>query len=286
MATNANALLGCLAGGALGDAIGGVSERGRICLSDDTQLTLATCEAIEGEGPPDPHRVATRFLAWYRERRLIGIGASTAKALRDLEAGAHWASAGARGERAAGNGPAMRAAPLAFVLEPVDDAHRRTIRDICRITHHSEEAYAGALAVIAAVRRGVVNPHPTPGEWIRAAADAIPDSVTRDRLRALLERTLGIREAASEFGTSGWTADTVPIALLGAEEMCRGDFAEQLQALVAVSEDADTIGAIAGQVAGSALGIDRLPTDLLDSVPGIEDVRAIGQQLVERLALA
>lgn len=37
-------ILGCFVGGALGDALGGIPERKRISLSDDTQLTLATCE--------------------------------------------------------------------------------------------------------------------------------------------------------------------------------------------------------------------------------------------------
>jgi ADP-ribosylglycohydrolase len=55
-----DSILGCLAGGAIGDAFGGMFE-GRAApfalpdnhewrLSDDTQLTLATCEAITNNG--------------------------------------------------------------------------------------------------------------------------------------------------------------------------------------------------------------------------------------------
>src|SRR5688572_32711853 len=36
----------CLVAGAVGDALGGLAERRSKTLSDDTQLTLATCEAI------------------------------------------------------------------------------------------------------------------------------------------------------------------------------------------------------------------------------------------------
>ena len=37
----------------------------------------------------------------------------------------------------------MRIAPLAFVLDAGDRSHRVIIRDVCRITHHNDEAYVG-----------------------------------------------------------------------------------------------------------------------------------------------
>ena len=46
----------------------------------------------------------------------------------------------------------MRIAPLAFFCDPSDETARRTIRDVARITHHHEEAYVGALAVVVAIR--------------------------------------------------------------------------------------------------------------------------------------
>lgn len=90
-------------------------------LSDDTQLTLATCEAIIEIGRPEPEAIAKSFLRWFRERRISGVGASTLKALRDLDAGVHWTLAGRKGEMAAGNGAAMRIAPVAFLVDPHRD---------------------------------------------------------------------------------------------------------------------------------------------------------------------
>jgi ADP-ribosyl-[dinitrogen reductase] hydrolase len=121
-------------------------------LSDDTELTLATCESIIESCAVEPESLAEHFVRWFNARRIHGLGSSTLKALRDLSSGTHWALAGARGEYAAGNGAAMRIAPLAFLLDPNDPKQRTTIRDACRITHHSDEAYVGALAVIFAVR--------------------------------------------------------------------------------------------------------------------------------------
>lgn len=119
-------ILGCILGGALGDAWGGPWE-GRIGplpfeiplqsrISDDTQLTLATCESILEKSSVDPENLAAHFLNWFVRGRITGIGASTLKAMQDLSAGVHWALAGNRGEFAAGNGAVMRIAPLAFVL--------------------------------------------------------------------------------------------------------------------------------------------------------------------------
>ena len=149
--------VGSIVGGALGDGWGrpfeGTVPRGAIrvpdelVVTDDTQLTLATCEAVIDGGIIDPAKIAERFLVWFRAGRLRGLGASTFKALRDLDAGAHWALSGAKGERSAGNGAAMRIAPLAFLLDLTNDDERRTLRDVCRITHHHDEAYVGGLAV-------------------------------------------------------------------------------------------------------------------------------------------
>jgi ADP-ribosylglycohydrolase len=121
-------VLGCIVGGAIGDAPGGPYEGqpGPVSLltdapcrlSDDTQLTLATCEAVRAEGAVSPASVADRFACWFRQGRVTGVGASTLKALRDLSAGVHWALSGRKGERGAGNGAAMRVAPLGFLLDP------------------------------------------------------------------------------------------------------------------------------------------------------------------------
>jgi ADP-ribosyl-[dinitrogen reductase] hydrolase len=153
-------ITGCILGGAIGDAFGtsyeGQQNRsldfsfGAQKISDDTQLTLATCEAIiKSHGQVDPSVIANVFARWFSESRITGIGASTYKALTELSVGGHWALVGNKGERAAGNGSAMRIAPLAFCLDPANPEDRRTIRDVSRITHHNEEAYVGALALLS-----------------------------------------------------------------------------------------------------------------------------------------
>ncbi len=253
-------IVGCLVGGALGDLCGGISERGAAGLSDDTQLTLATCEAIT-DGQVSPERIAQALLRWYVAGDISGLGSATLKALRDLSAGAHWAMSGARGEMAAGNGAAMRIAPLAFVLDPLDPAARVTIRDVARITHHSDEAYLGALAVLLAIHY----PCWPPGEsFFGDIAQQLPDCRVRDRLREMGHVSLDspIREVAKRYGAGGYVVESVPLALWFACRMSADCLHAAFEEFATLEGDADTIGSIAGQIAGAHLGRNALPDAL------------------------
>ena len=82
-------IMGCILGGAIGDCSGGPYEGSKSpvviedsrewSLSDDTLLTLATCEAISENGNVDPALIAATFVRWFDESRLTGIGAATYK---------------------------------------------------------------------------------------------------------------------------------------------------------------------------------------------------------------
>jgi ADP-ribosylglycohydrolase len=96
----------------------------RSSISDETQLTLVTCESIIESGSVHAERVASHFATWFKEGRISGAGSSTLTAMRDLTAGVHRALAGSRGEYSAGNGAAMRIAPLAFLTDPANPADR------------------------------------------------------------------------------------------------------------------------------------------------------------------
>jgi ADP-ribosyl-[dinitrogen reductase] hydrolase len=268
----ADAVRGCLLGGALGDAFGGLAERGSLCLSDDTQLTLATCEAVVEAGRVDPSTLAAVFVRWFSQRRLSGLGASTLKALRDLQAGSHWALAGARGEMAAGNGGAMRIAPVAFLK----DVDRKVVRDVVRITHHHEEAYLGALAVVLALRI----PWPTSRHLLlENIASELPDCRVRDqvRLAAGLDAKTSLQSVASTCGSSGWVVETVPLALCAAWQMVEHSFEDTIDDLRRIGGDTDTIASIAGQLAGTRLGAASLPAGMLAILPerGLVEATAV-----------
>ena len=286
------ALLGCVIGGAIGDAAASAFE-GTLCrdlpkefqllnhsweITDDTQTTLATCEALFG-GKVDPELIAKSLLRWFRERRIRGAGSSTIKAMRDLSAGCHWALAGRKGEHAAGNGAAMRIAPLAFFVELDTPKGREMIRDVCRITHHNDEAYVGALATALAIRSAAISGEPAP---LSDIAPCLPDSVVRDRLLSLAssESTMSIAGTATKNGTSGFVAESVPLALFAGRQASKIGFTEMVRQVIAVGGDTDTIASIAGQIAGASLGLSGLPKDLVEHLPE----RELAMDIAGRLA--
>ena len=287
-------VLGCLLGGAIGDAFGGPYE-GLASpdpapdsrpwrISDDTQLTLATCEAIiEAGGKVEPSVIAARFARWFKDKRISGIGASTYKALSELVSGGHWALVGNKGERAAGNGAAMRIAPLAFCLDPTDLQARRLIRDVSRITHHNEEAYAGALAFAVAVRAAWDGAWSGAENLLKIIVDVLPDTQVRDRLIELdkLEGRLSIQEIGRRYGSSGFVVESVPLALYGAQRIAALGFEQMILELISAGGDTDTVASMAGQVGGTFIGRSSIDEGLVARLPDLQLVEIISIQFAE-----
>jgi ADP-ribosylglycohydrolase len=278
-------IAGSLLAGALGDAIGSHFEGrpptgrfvmpGELRVTDDTQLTIATCEGIIESGAVSPESIAGRFARWFRERRIRGIGASTLKALTELDAGGHWAMVGAGGEYAAGNGAAMRIAPLAFLLDPNKKLDRQTIRDVCRITHKNDEAYVGALAVVRSIRH-VLEGRACDGNLLPLVVDALPDSRVRDRLIAVRDASFSLAEYAARFATSGYVVDSVPAAILAATRS--SDVLETIEQIVLCGGDTDTIASMFGHIFGASTGADALPLELIDQIDAAPLVRETAEK--------
>jgi ADP-ribosyl-[dinitrogen reductase] hydrolase len=277
-------LTACLLAGAIGDAYGSSYEQAaparddsrtyypfgrppepprRWQLTDDTQLTLATCEAIiESGGRVQPEAIAARFRQYFEAGRLTGLGSSTLQALQGLAAGGHWSQAGRGGEYAAGNGAAMRVAPLAFVQPPVE---RRVIEEVSSLTHRHPEAYAGALAVVLGIRAGLADAWTDAASLLPLIGAGLPDTRLRDRLAELqaLPAATSIGEIAGRFGAGGYVVESVPLALWAAAQVPQRGLAAVLADLCATGGDTDTNCSLAAQVAGARLGLAGLPPPLL-----------------------
>lgn len=255
----------CLLMGALGDAYGSKYEQSDIpagdapwFFTDDTQLTMATCESIMAHGSVDPEHLSQNFRRWYRDRRLTGLGASTLKALVELVGGGNWSQVGAKGEMSAGNGAAMRIAPLAFLLDPKKEDDRMMLENVCRITHHNADAYVGALAVVWAIRL-IQNQQQN---FIPAIIKLLPEGRVRDRLDAISQHPgLRIRDIGKKFGSSGYVVDSVPLALFAAQQAPTIGIQAMMKEIVACGGDTDTNCSIAGQIAGVAMGSEAIPED-------------------------
>lgn len=270
---------GCMMAGAVGDAWGssfeneqelknvntffwgGKKETERKWIfTDDTQLTMATCEALAASQRFEPSLLAQHFLRYHKEKRLTGIGASTLKALNDLDAGADWNQAGRMGEYAAGNGAAMRIAPFAFF----EYISREDIRNACRITHRNDEAYVGALAIVLSLKAAINNSWTGTNNLFDLIIPELPDTNVRDRLIELnnVQNKVGIDEVAKK-GTNGYVVNAVPFAVFAASKVMQIGIEEMFEAIIGAGGDTDTNASMAGQVAGCLLGADELPEKLL-----------------------
>jgi ADP-ribosyl-[dinitrogen reductase] hydrolase len=255
-------LRGCLVLGSIGDAIGSAYEgadgkteamfENNWEITDDTQLTLATCEAIYNKEKIAADVVAGNFLKWYNNHKLSGLGASTLKAMRELQVGGHWALVGRTGEFAAGNGAAMRVAPLAFKT----NIELQTIRDICFITHKNDEAYIGALAIFYAIKKAIDNKWTGGTDLIGMFVDELPDTLVRDRLQELnFLKHLSITEVGARYRSSGYVVDSVPLSIFAAQKISTENIETIFKQLVSLVGDTDTICSMTGQIIGSLRGV-------------------------------
>ncbi len=162
----------------------------------------------------------------------------------------------------------MRAAPLAFFLDPRVDGDRQLLRDVSRITHHNDEAYAGALAMILAVRSSATSTGVS-RDLLEIVASDLPDTAVRDRLLRLSGLSI---EAAAQLGASGHVVDAVPLALRIAS-VPGFTCTNAVRAAISCGGDTDTIAAMAAQVLGASG--TAVPDDLVDRVQDAFRARAL-----------
>ena len=287
--TKAQRFEGCIIGGAIGDAYGSYfenivqEEQNAVFylfdkpekqesvwqITDDTQLTLATCDAIVEDKRLNPSTFAKHYLRLFQARKLSGLGSSTLKALQELNVGGHWSQVGRRGEFAAGNGAAMRIAPLAFC----ENISKSQIRDICSITHNNDEAYVGAYSIIVALKV-ILN-----GDWtgsenlIDIVVDQIQDTRVRDRLIEI--RSIKDLQTIGELRNSGYVVDSVPLAIAAANMINRLSIEEIFEQLIEIGGDTDTNCSMTGQIIGTLVGKDNFPKNYLNKLENLNDYQWI-----------
>lgn len=179
-----------------------------------------------------------------------------------------------------GCGTVMRIAPVGL-LEGAGAVERFELGcEIAALTHGHPSGYlaAGFLAtVIGSLLDG--RPLATGMFEARALLKQWPDheevlgcvDAARDRAASV---GLPSPEQIDQFG-AGWVAEeALGIALWCA--LASDDFLDGVSAAVTHSGDSDSTGAIAGNLLGAALGVEAIPTELLDAL--------VERQIVEQVA--
>lgn len=303
--------VGCLLGCAVGDALGAPYEglwahtlpdadtllagfaefegypRGQ--YTDDTQLSVATVQAVLRASDVIPAEVARSIARLWKRQSVIGPGgACTQAAHRFLRTG-DWVGCGAPVGQA-GNGAAMRTAVLGLFFLHVPDRLPAAVADVCRITHHDPRSVAGGVAVARAAQLLAVGHVVEPQTFCaEVAAAAAPYEETFAGLILGLPRLLAQppEEAVAALAWAGMarpefeepiiTPFVVPTVLAALWCVLRhpGSWPAAVAGVIRLGGDVDTLGAIVGALMGASLGVAAIPQHLVDGVVGSERLRAL-----------
>jgi ADP-ribosylglycohydrolase len=300
------ALTGCILGQALGDALGFVVEARPLGVAreyverylltgragelahpefpfgqytDDTQLARELVASYADAGGWSPQAYAGRLAALFAEGRDVSAGPGTRTAAMRLLEGTHWSRSGTPAPYA-GNGSAMRAAPLGLLFgEDIRSMVEATVEQ-SMMTHLDPRCSAGALAVAGAVSLAAKREPVRPEEFLGAlAALAAPaDESVAEALRGLQAWAhLGPAEAAQRLhaerldpayagewrGVSAFVTPSVVWSLY-AFLHTPDDYWATLCTAIGVGGDTDTMAAIAGAISGARLGPGVLPDRLVE----------------------
>ncbi len=241
--------------------------------TDDTKMALCQARSIVETGRVDAGDTARRFVAWYESGDWRGIGGATYDSIRRLIAGVSPAESGMKGEMAAGNGVAMRIAPVGLA----DCLDLERLRDDCRavgiITHDNREAVAGGQAVafaVAKAARGDLDP----ARLIEETAAFIGPCLVAERLEMaarFLAGNMESAEALARLGTGGYVVETVASAFFCFLKT-PGDFEEAVSRAAEAGMDADTTAAVAGAISGAYGGLESIPSRWRRGVEAAEEI--------------
>lgn len=268
--------LGALLGLAIGDALGATNE---FCKrdtfpsltgivgggyfnvepgewTDDTSMALALAEALLRDDALDERDLMDRFCDWrfsgaYScQGRCIDVG-------RTIDAALHTYRdtgdpiAGDPDPQSAGNGSLMRLAPVPVRFW----RHPAKMRDVARrqsLTTHGAsvatdacEAYAQLVgeAIAGATKSDVLSPR---------------DGVWGAEINSVMSMTLRSKER-DEIASTGYVVDSMEAALWCIHQS--ESFSEAVLTAANLGDDADTVAAITGQLAGSIWGLSNIPSD-------------------------
>jgi poly(ADP-ribose) glycohydrolase ARH3 len=279
------ALLGTFVGDALGMPYEGApagaipatlemedARLGRGTYTDDTQMMIAVAESLLRCDVVEPEDMARAFRAHYDTRR--GYGAGTTRVFELWERGDSVQEAARRvfgGQGSLGNGAAMRVAPVAVRFADDEVLLATQASRSARVTHAHAVGVDGAVVQAAAVAAALGDE-----DSLRAAIAAARTPEMRERLLDLRGSTALIGPATSS------AAGSVPPAIAAAAGAV--GFEDAVTRAIRVGGDTDTVGAMAGAIAGARFGVAAIPARWLEALEDGEHGRRHVESLADELA--
>ena len=244
--------------------------------SDDTSMTIALAESIGRLGHLDLADVMENFRKWMDEAaftptgEVFDMGRTCGLAIYNFKQGFAPVECGGRGESDNGNGSLMRIAPMVPYLyakygSPLPDEALREVHDVSSLTHaHPRSQMACGIYVLIAVR--LLDGMGLEDAIKGGLAEAHDRYLANDRFREEVETYHRIWDVASfrtlpldDIRSSGYVVDTLEAVLYCL--LTTKNYAECVLKAVNLGEDTDTVGAIAGGLAGLAYGLDAIPQE-------------------------
>ena len=222
--------------------------------TDDTSMALALADSLIANPEFDPADLMDRFLRWWVQGeysctgQCFDIGITTREALTRYQR-TRSPFAGATAENKAGNGSLMRLSPVALHALNDADRARRIAAEQSRTTHGAPQAIEACVWYADLLRRAVLG-EPlvsllAPGQWNGHPA-----------MRDIVSGSWRGRERG-DIRSSGYVIHTLEAALWAVEQT--DSFEEALVLAVNLGDDADTVGAVTGQLAGAVYGVGAIP---------------------------
>lgn len=198
------------------------------------------------------------------------IGTTTIHALqRFMESGEPWA--GSTDPMSAGNGSIMRLAPVVLFYHPDVQAVDDYAAGSSLTTHAADEAVATCRILagwLSALLAGASKDE--------ALAAVEPAPWMSPRLEEIVEGCW-IESDAPEIVSSGYCVDTLEAAM-----WCfwhAQSFEDAILTAANLGDDADTVAAVAGQLAGAHWGARSIPSGWLDKLVMADLIRQMAERL-------
>ena len=243
--------------------------------TDDTAMALALADSLAASGSLDCRDLMDRFVSWWRDGEYsctgacFDIGNATRDALgRYLRTGDPLA--GSTDPRSAGNGSLMRLAPVALRFWNDRSLLADTAVEQSLTTHAAEQAvdacraFAELLAdaIAGAPRAALLAPRPFKGA---PAVARIVAGSWRGRRR-------------SEIRSGGYVVHTLEAAIWSVART--GDFRSAVLLAANLADDADTVAAVTGQLAGALYGLGGIPDRWLERLAWKDRLIEAGERLL------
>ena len=311
---------GALAGLALGDALGTTLEfrprpaqpvitdmvgGGPFQLqpgqwTDDTSMMLCLADSLIEKGKSDPADQMRRYINWrdWGHNSCTGtcfdIGNTVAGALRSFERSGE-ALAGSCDPNSAGNGSLMRVAPVALLMHYASLSQAMALAADSSATTHGEQRCIDACRYMTYLIHTLLNSNARPDNARLLNSDVRPDKaqLLSDSALALAPYLVGMHpdtrriiagsyrhKTREQISSSGYVLSSLEAAL-----WCfwhSETFEEGALLAANLGDDADTVAAIYGQLAGAWYGYGALPASWLEKLAWREEIQRRALLLLAR----